>query len=107
MQPRQEIFIVKISTLTLLTLAIASCSTSSKPDFTEMTQAELDTYNRTVAQEDRVYCAEVQPHPAIRRTEYLCVTAKDIERESADSAYRQSRRSEERPRYTGPLTSLD
>lgn len=98
---------MKISTLTLLTLVLASCVTSSKPDFTKMTQAELVTYNLTVALEDRVYCAEVQPYAARRRTKYLCVTAKDIERESADSAYRQSRRSEERPRYTGPLTSTN
>ncbi len=93
--------------LTLITLALASCVVSSKPDFAEMTQAELDAYNLTVALEDRVYCAKVQPNPAIRRTKYLCVTAKDIERESADSAYRQNRRSEERPRYTGSLPSTD
>ncbi len=93
---------MKISTLILATLALASCATSNKPDFTEMTQAELDAYNLTVAQEDRVYCAEVQPDPAIRRTKYLCVTAKDIEREAADSEYRQGGGSGQSPRYTGP-----
>jgi len=94
---------VKFTTLILVTLALASCAASSKPDFTEMTQAELNAYNRTVAQEDRVYCAEVQPNPASPRRRYMCVTRKEIEREAADPVNRQGRRNiEPAPTYTAP-----
>ena len=77
---------------------------SDKPHFTEMTQVELAAYNSTVALEERVYCAEVQPHPAIRRTEYVCVTAREIERGLAGAADRKMLRESRTPYvYNGPL----
>lgn len=87
----------------LITVALASCVASDKPNFTKMTQVELGAYNATVAAEDRVYCAEVQPHPAIRRTKYLCVTAKEIEQGVKDAADRRLVRDTAFTRYNGPL----
>lgn len=90
---------MKPITLIFITVAVTSCMSSKGLDFKEMTQREVDSYNLTVASEDRVYCAEVQPNPARRRTKYVCVTAKDIERELGDAAYRQDRRDEQPPAY--------
>ena len=94
---------MKPITFIFIAAASTSCVTSDKPDFTEMTQKELEGYNLTVASEDRAYCADVQRDSrghAWRRTRYLCVTAKEIERESREAEYRQKSQDEYRPPYT-------
>ena len=77
---------MKPITFVFIAAALASCVASDKPNFTDMTQAELDAYNSTVALEERVYCAQAQVNPAWRRTKYVCVMVKDIEQEAANAA---------------------
>ena len=94
----------------LVTAALTSCVASDKPNFTEMTQLELDAYNSTAALEERVYCAEVQGHPFGRSTKNVCVTAKDIERASENAAEGQQVHREQAasvPVNNGRLISRD
>jgi hypothetical protein len=67
-----------VSLFSLVSPMLAACSLT-QPNFYEMSDEELVSYNQTVMGSEQVSCIELQPDPS-RSSERFCGTQQELER---------------------------